>query len=79
MIPFGLTLLAVGVFLSAFFSGSETGFYRASRFRVVLSALDGDRIAKRLLWLVNNPSLFVATTLIGNNVANYLTLSLIHI
>ncbi len=73
MIPFGLTLLAVGVFLSAFFSGSETGFYRASRFRVVLSALDGDRIAKRLLWLVNNPSLFVATTLIGNNVANYLT------
>ncbi len=73
MILFGLFLFASGAFLSAFFSGSETGFYRASRFRVVLSALDGDRIAKRLLWLINNPSLFVATTLIGNNVANYLT------
>ena len=39
----------------------------------MLSSLDGDRIARGLLWLINNPSLFVATTLIGNNVANYLT------
>lgn len=66
-------LLAVGVFLSAFFSGSETGFYRASRVRIVIAGLDGDRISQYLLKLVNNPTLFVATTLIGNNVANYLT------
>lgn len=66
-------LLAVGIFLSAFFSGSETGFYRASRVRVVIAALDGDRVSKYLLKLINNPTLFVATTLIGNNVANYLT------
>lgn len=73
MILFSIVLLLCGIFLSAFFSGSETGFYRVSRFRLVLSSLDGDRISRYLLWLINNPSLFVATTLIGNNVANYLT------
>ncbi len=66
-------LLAIGIFLSAFFSGSETGFYRASRVRVVMAGLDGDRVSQYLLKLINNPTLFVATTLIGNNVANYLT------
>ena len=73
MILLSIVLLICGIFLSAFFSGSETGFYRVSRFRLVLSSLDGDRISRFLLWLINNPSLFVATTLIGNNVANYLT------
>ena len=38
-----------------------------------MDGLKGDKVAKRLLWLTNNPSLFVATTLIGNNIANYLT------
>ncbi len=73
MILFGVGLLVVGIFLSAFFSGNETGFYRASRVRVVMSALDGDRISRSMLRLINNPTWFVATTLIGNNVANYLT------
>ena len=73
MIWFSIALLVSSIFLSAFFSGSETGFYRVSRFRLVLNSLDGDRISRNLLWLINNPSLFVATTLIGNNVANYLT------
>jgi CBS domain containing-hemolysin-like protein len=63
----------IGVFLSAFFSGSETGFYRASRVKVVIAGLDGDRVSQYLIKLINNPTLFVATTLIGNNVANYLT------
>lgn len=73
MIFFATFLLIAGVFLSAFFSGSETGFYRASRVRLVIRNLEGDSISRYLLMLVNNPGLFVATTLIGNNVANYLT------
>ncbi|MCA9266947.1 MAG: DUF21 domain-containing protein [Planctomycetales bacterium] len=64
-------MLLVGVFLSAFFSGSETGMYRATRVRLVIKALGGSYVARGLLWLTNNPSLFVATTLIGNNLANY--------
>ena len=73
MILLALVLLLIGIFLSAFFSGSETGFYRASRVRLVVANLEGDRIARNLLRLMNRPALFVATTLIGNNVANYLT------
>ncbi|MFT7629560.1 MAG: putative hemolysin [Mariniblastus sp.] len=73
MLLMTIGLLLIGVFLSAFFSGSETGFYRASRVRVVIAGLDGDRVSQYLIKLINNPTLFVATTLIGNNVANYLT------
>lgn len=67
------TLFLLGLRLSAFFSGSETGFYRVSFPRLTIDAQGGDRIAKRLLWFSQNPSYFVATTLVGNNVANYLT------
>ncbi len=68
-------VLAVGLFLSALFSGLETGFYRATRVRLVLDALGGDLIARGLVWLTNRPMLFVATILVGNNLANY-TMSL---
>ena len=73
MILLIIVMFAFGIFLSAFFSGSETGFYRLTRVRIVLDALSGDRIARGLLWLTNRPSLFVATTLVGNNLANYMT------
>ncbi len=65
-------LSAGGVFLSGLFSGSETGFYRITRVRLVLDARGGDVIARGLWWLSNRPSLFIATTLVGNNIANYL-------
>ena len=60
-----LVLLLVGISLSAFFSGTETGFYRVTRVRLVLDTLDGDLISRCLLWFTNNPTLFVATVLIG--------------
>ncbi|MEX0794684.1 MAG: CNNM domain-containing protein [Pirellulaceae bacterium] len=65
-------MMALGVFLSAFFSGSETGFYRVARVRLVLDGMAGDTLSRFLLFLTNHPALFVATTLIGNNIANYL-------
>ena len=68
-----LMLLTLGVFLSALFSGSETGFYRVTRMRLLLDGMAGDRTSTYLLSLTNHPALFVATTLIGNNVANYMT------
>ncbi len=66
-------LLLAGLLLSAFFSGSETGFYRVTRLRLVIDAMEGDLPSRGLLWLSNRPTLFVATTLVGNNLANYLT------
>jgi CBS domain containing-hemolysin-like protein len=69
----GVALFITGLLLSAFFSGTETGFYRVSRVRLLLDGMAGDPIAKGLLRLTNNPALFVATTLVGNNLANFLT------
>ncbi|QGQ23875.1 DUF21 domain-containing protein [Gimesia benthica] len=65
-----LALFAIGLRLSALFSGSETGFYRVSFLRLNIDANEGDPIAQRLCWFAQNPSYFVATTLIGNNLAN---------
>lgn len=72
------SLAVIGIFLvslllSAFFSGSETGLYRIPRLRLVIDSLSGKTWSRVLLGLTNNPSFFVATTLVGNNVANYLT------
>lgn len=68
-----LLLFIVGLGLSAFFSGTETGFYRMTRLRLVIDALAGDWVSRVMLWLANQPTLFVATALVGNNLANYLT------
>jgi putative hemolysin len=68
-----LLLLLIGLLLSAFFSGSETGFYRVTRVRLAIEALAGNWMSRALLVLAHHPSLFVATTLVGNNLANYLT------
>ncbi len=73
MIWLALLLFFAGLMASALFSGLETGFYRAARIRLVLDALEGDPIARVLVWFTNYPSLFVATILVGNNLANYVT------
>ncbi len=65
-------VFCIGLVLSAFFSGMETGFYRVTRLRVALDARAGDRNARWIWWLINNPAMFVSTTLVGNNVANYM-------
>ncbi len=70
---FALILFSAGLLLSAFFSGTETGLYRVSRTRLVLDALSGSRSSRGLIWLLNRPAIFVATALVGNNIANYLT------
>lgn len=67
-----LALFVVGLRLSAFFSGNETGFYRLSLPRLGIDAQAGDPTATRLLWFAHRPTQFVATTLVGNNVAHYL-------
>jgi len=74
---YAVILFLIGLTLSAFFSGCETGFYRAPRLRLVIDGVGGDRTARGLLWASNHPEAFVATALVGNNVANYLASSAI--
>ncbi len=66
-------IFCIGLILSAFFSGTETGLYRVSRTRLVLDGLSGSWAGRGLVWLLNHPAMFVATTLVGNNLANYMT------
>lgn len=66
-------LMLIGLLLSAFFSGSETGFYRVTRVRLAVEALAGNWMSRVLLWMTHQPTLFVATMLVGNNLANYVT------
>ncbi|MDR1385528.1 MAG: CNNM domain-containing protein [Planctomycetaceae bacterium] len=72
MIVVAILLGIIGLILSGLFSGTEMGFYRVPRIRVQLDAIEGRRFSQWLLWLINRPSLFIATILIGNNTANYL-------
>lgn len=67
-----VVLLIAGIGLSAFFSGMETGFYRVTRMRLLIEALYGDWRARWLLWATNHPTVFVSTSLVGNNLANYM-------
>lgn len=64
-------LFVIGVVLSAFFSGTETGFFRMTRVRLAVEALNGNWISKTLLWLGSQPSIFVATALVGTNLSHY--------
>ena len=52
-----LLLFLAAIFLSAFFSGMETGFYRAARVRLVLDGMSGDKVASSLLWMTNKSSI----------------------
>lgn len=67
-----IALFVCGLCLSSFFSGSETGFYRVTKTRLLLHSKSGGWMGKVLLWLANNPSIYVATALIGNNIANFI-------
>ena len=59
-----LFLFLAAIFLSAFFSGMETGFYRATRVRLVLAGMSGDTVARRLLWMTNNPTLSICAMIL---------------
>ncbi|MDR2643735.1 MAG: DUF21 domain-containing protein [Planctomycetaceae bacterium] len=66
-----IVLGLISILLSASFSGAETAFYRTPRLRLKLDAISGDGTARKLLWFVNRPGIFVSTLLVGNNIANY--------
>jgi CBS domain containing-hemolysin-like protein len=71
VIPLG-TAMAVGVIcvlLEGFFSGSEIALVSADRTRLRQRAADGDRGARRVERLLEKPQVFLATTLMGTNLA----------
>ena len=65
----GLLVILLMLLLSAFFSGSEIAFVAANRLRVEVLARRGGVVGPIVHGFVENPSTFLTTTLVGNNVA----------
>lgn len=71
MLIFNVTLIALLLVLSAFFSGSETGVYRISRVRLRIGLEQGKRTYKLLFSLLKDGQGLILTLLLGNNLVNY--------
>jgi len=64
-----LVILATGIFLEAFFSGSEIAMISINRVRMKQRAEEGKRGTQAVLDLLNTPEKLFATTSLGTNIA----------
>ena len=71
-----LALIIIFIGLSAFFSGSEIGFYRTSRIRLRLRTAHGWTGAGILRDLTRNPGITISSILVGNNITHYVVVAL---
>jgi CBS domain containing-hemolysin-like protein len=69
-----LLLLAMGLLGSAICAGSETGYYALNPLKLRVAAVSS-RLAALLMRITRPPHAFLTMLLVGNNVANYLTVS----
>jgi CBS domain containing-hemolysin-like protein len=65
-----LSSLFILIFLSAFFSGSETAFMSVNRIKIKEKVQRGDEHAARVDKLLHNQTKLLTTILIGNNLVN---------
>lgn len=68
-----LAIVLIGLFFSGFFSGAETGLYRVNRLRLRLRVHQGDPRSVRLSRFLADEQGALGVTLVGTNVANYVT------
>jgi Mg2+/Co2+ transporter CorB len=69
-------ILAVLILLSAFFSSSETGMMSLNRYRLKHLTKEGHKGAKRADKLLKRPDRLISLILIGNNLVNFVAVSL---
>ena len=62
-------VILICLLLSAFFSGMEIAFVSSNRIYLEIEKLQGSYTSKVLKSITKNPSRFIATMLLGNNVA----------
>ena len=63
-------VIMILVMCSAFFSGTETAFSSVSKIRIRNKAENGDKRAKKALYVAENYDKALSTILVGNNVVN---------
>ncbi|WP_343488361.1 hemolysin family protein [Allomuricauda sp. d1] len=64
-----LLIIILSLLFSAFFSGMEIAFVSANKIHIEIEKKQEGILAKVLSWLTEKPSKFIATMLIGNNIA----------
>jgi len=64
-----IIIIILSLVFSAFFSGMEIAFISANRIHIEIEKKQDDFLAKVLSRLTKRPSKFIATMLIGNNIA----------
>lgn len=65
-----IIVLVILIFLSAFFSGTETAFTSFNKTRMKTLAQDGNKRAKAVLEIEDRYEKFLSTMLVGNNIVN---------
>ncbi len=74
-----LTILVILLFLSAFFSSTETALMSLNRYRLRHRARAGHRGAKLAENLLKRPDRLIGLILLGNNLVNFSAASLVAI
>lgn len=64
-----IVIIVATLILSAFFSGMEIAYVSANKIHIELEKKQGDFLGKVLGRLTAKPSKYIATMLIGNNIA----------
>ena len=76
-IPLLVAMLAL-IFMSAFFSMSETVFSTCNTVKLTILAEEGKKSAQKALWITEHYDRTITTVLVGNNIVN-ITLSTISV
>lgn len=69
MDPYLLSLIVICLMFSALFSGIEIAFISSNRLHIELQGKQGSTSGKIISKFANNPSRFISTILLGNNLA----------
>ena len=65
----GIVIIVISLLLSAFFSGMEIAYVSSNKIHIELEKKQGDFLGRVLTKLTAKPSKYIATMLIGNNIA----------
>ena len=69
LLLFSVVFIILSLAIQAFFASSEMGIISSNKIKISHRALRGDKRAKHLEWLFENPEKLLGTTLVGVNIA----------